>query len=311
VLLGARDGMLAKPGAVAGEVTVVSVDPSATLLALFALDEAGTPPARVRLVADSKTATLAALARPLPPERPADAPSRVLLTTAEATRLVPLVAVAARGFVEGHAATMTALLRAWDRGAIELRRDVPAAARRIASEPGAPEPATMLERLGWMSDPGLADERDALGGGGGGGLSTGASPLTVGLLFARDWQLLRDAGVLTSPTPNPPPVDPAPFLRAFPTLLGAPMVDPGDGARVLLVRRFAKGDAAAVATSVASLASVFDRSVVRVTSKPPSLARDAADAALAHRRLPADRVVVVPTALADTGVALVEVLAAP
>jgi hypothetical protein len=80
---------------------------------------------------------------------------------------------------------------------------------------------------------------------------------------------------------------------------------------VLLVRRFAKGDAAAVATSVASLASVFDRSVVRVTSKPPSLAREAADAAVAHRRLPADRIVVVPTALADTGVALVEVLAAP
>jgi len=315
VLLGARDGMLAKPGAAAGDVTVVSVDASATLLALFALDEAGTPPTRVRLVADSKSATLAAMARPLAPDRPADAPSRVLLTTAEATRLVPLVAVAARGFVEGHAATVTALLRAWDRGAVELRKDVPAAARRIASAPGAPEPATMLERLGWMSDPGLVDERDALGNGGRGGLSTGASPLTVGLLFARDWQLLRDAGVLTSPTPSPPPVDPAPFLRAFPTLIGAPtnapVADPGDGARVLLVRRFAKGDAAAVATSLASLASVFDGSVVRVTSKPPSLARDAADAALAHRRLPADRIVVVPAALADTGVALVEVLAAP
>ena len=315
VLLGARDGMLAKPGAAAGDVTVVSVDASATLLALFALDEAGTPPTRVRLVADSKSATLAAMARPLPPDRPADAPSRVLLTTAEATRLVPLVAVAARGFVEGHAATVTALLRAWDKGATELRKDVPAAARRIASAPGAPEPATMLERLGWMSDPGLVDERDALGNGGRGGLSTGASPLTVGLLFARDWQLLRDAGVLTSPTPSPPPVDPAPFLRAFPTLIGAPtnapVADPGDGARVLLVRRFAKGDAAAVATSLASLASVFDGSVVRVTSKPPSLARDAADAALAHRRLPADRIVVVPAALADTGVALVEVLAAP
>jgi hypothetical protein len=137
----------------------------------------------------------------------------------------------------------------------------------------------------------------------------------VGLLFAREWQLLRDAGVLTSPTPHPPPVDAGPFARAFPTLLGAatpaPVAPPGDDARVLLARRFARGDASAVATSIASLAAVFDRSVVRVTSKPPSLAKDAADAAMARRRLPADRIAVVPTALADSGVALVEVLAAP
>ena len=314
VLLGARDGMLAKQGGSTGDVTVVSVDPSATVLALFALDEAGMPPTRVHLVADSKTATLAALARPLPPDRPADAPSRVLLTTAEATRLVPLVAVAARGFVEGHAAAVTALLRAWDKGATDLRKDVPAAARRIAAEPGAPEPATMLERLGWMSDPGRADEGVALGLLGSDALTVGDAPITVGLLFARDWQLLRDAGLLTSPTPQPPPVDSSPFAHAFPSVTGAPppaaVAPPGDGARVLLARRFAKGDAAVVASSIASLAGVFDRSTVRVTSKPPSLAKDAADAAMAHRRLPADRVVVVPTAL-DTGVALVEVLAAP
>ncbi|HEY3816744.1 MAG TPA: hypothetical protein VGL81_06215 [Polyangiaceae bacterium] len=315
VLLGAREGMLAKPGALGADVTVVSVDPSATVLALFVLDEVGTPPARVHLVADSKTAALAALARPIPPDRPADAPSRVLLTTAEATRLVPLVAVAARGFVEGHEAAMTALLRAWDKGATELRKDVPAAARRIAGEPGAPEPATMLERLGWMSDPGRADERDALGSGASGGLNVADGPLTVGRLFARDWQLLRDAGVLTSPTPSPPPVDPGPFLHAFPTLVGAapssPVTPPGDGARVLLARRFAKGDTAAVASSITSLAGVFDRSVVRVTTKPPSLAKDAADAAMARGGLPAERIVVVPTALAEPGVALVEVLAAP
>jgi hypothetical protein len=314
VLLGARDGMLAKLGAGAGDVTVVSVDPSATVLALYALDEAGTPPTRVHLVADSKTAGLAALARPLPADRPADAPARVLLSTAEATRLVPLVAVAARGFVEGHAGAVAALLRAWDKGAIELRKDVPAAARRISGEAGAPEPATMLERLGWMSDPGRVDEREALGVGSSDGLTVADGPLTVGVLFARDWQLLRDAGVLTSPTPHPPPVDPAPFAHAFPTLVGAPespVVAPsGDGARVLLARRFAKGDAAAVASSIASLAAVFDRSTVRVTSKPPSLAKDAADAAMAHRRLPAERVVVVATPLAE-GTALVEVLAAP
>jgi hypothetical protein len=315
VLLGAREGMLSRPAAAAGDVTVVGVDPSATVLALFALDEAGTPATRVRLVADSKSATLAALARPLTPDRPADAPSRVLLTTAEATRLVPLVAIAARGFVEGHAAAMTALLRAWDRGATDLRKDVPAAARRIASEPGAPEPATMLERLGWMSDPGRADEAAALGVPGSAALPAGDASATVGALFARDWLLLRDAGVLTSPTPQPPPVDPAPFSRAFPSLAVAPppaaVVPPGNGARVLLARRIAKGDAAAVAADLASLAGIFDRSAVRLTTRPASLAKDAAEAATSGRRVPAERIVVATAPLADAGVALLEVLAAP
>jgi len=173
----------------------------------------------------------------------------------------------------------------------------------------------MLERLGWMSDEGRADEGLALGLLGSDAITVGDAPVTVGALFARDWQLLRDAGVLTSPTPQPPPVDTSPFAHAFPTVTAAPppavVAPPGEGARVLLARRFAKGDAAAVASLIASLAGVFDRSVVRVTSKPPALAKDAADAAMAHRRLPAERIVVVPTALGDTGVALVEVLAAP
>ena len=84
-------------------------------------------------------------------------------STAEASRLLPFVAVASRGFAREHAAALTALLVAWDKGATQLQADVPAAARRIAAEKSAPEPSVLLERLGWMVDPGRQDEGQALG----------------------------------------------------------------------------------------------------------------------------------------------------
>jgi hypothetical protein len=307
VLLGAKDGMLAKP-APAGDVAVASDDPAATALALFALDEAGTAPARVRVAPDPRGATLAALVRPLPSDRPPDAPAKVLFTTADASRFVPFVAVAARGFVDGHTDAVAALLRAWIDGATALRKDVPAAARRIAGEPGALEPAAMLERLAWISDPGPGDEAFALG-------SQGSDAVTVQWLFARDWRLLREAGSLTSPAPSGAVVATGPFGRAFaapPARPSPPAVEtPDPAARVLLSRRFVKGDAEAVATEIAALASIFERSPVRVTARPASLARDAADFASDHRGIKSERLVVSPSPPADASVALIEVLAAP
>ena len=112
---------------------------------------------------DPKGATLAALARPLAGERSPDLPAKILLTTADASRLIPFVAVTAGGFAREHAAAVAALLVAWDRGATQLHADVPAAARRIAAEKSAPEPSVLLERLGWTADPGREDEGHALG----------------------------------------------------------------------------------------------------------------------------------------------------
>jgi hypothetical protein len=308
VLLGAKEGTLAKPAAAAGDAVVASDDPAATALALFALDEAGTVPSRVRVAPDPRGATLAALARPLPSDRPPDAPAKVFFTTADASRFVPFVAVAARGFVEGHADAMAALLRAWVDGASALRKDVPAAARRIAAEPGAPEPAAMLERLAWINDPGPGDEAFALG-------AQGSDAVTVPWLFARDWRLLRELGTLTSPAPSGAVVATAPFSRAFaaPPARPAPpaVAAPDATARVLLARRFTKGDAEAVATEIAALASIFERSSLRIAARPASLARDAADFASDHRGIKNDRLVVSSSSLADTSVALIEVLAAP
>lgn len=314
VLLGAKDGMLAKPGALTGDVTVFADDPSATALALFALDAAGTPATRVHVVTDVKGATFAALARPLAADRAPDLPSKVQLTTAEASRLVPFVAVAAGGFLREHAAAVTALLVAWDHGATKLRDDVPGAARRIASEKNAPEPGALLERLGWMVDPGREDEGHMLGAQGGDAGTGADARVTVGTLFTREWQMLRDTGVLTSPAPDAVPVDATPYTQAHPAAAPGPVVavaPPGDGARVLLAQRVSKGDAAAIGARLALLAGVFERSVVRITARPASLAKDAADVATSQHHVGADHVVVATAPLGDAGVALLEVLATP
>jgi hypothetical protein len=314
VLLGTKDGLLSRPGPLPGDVAVFSDDPSATTLALFALDAAGTPASHVRIVTDAKGASFAALARPMATDRAPDLPAKVLLTTAEASRLIPFVAVAARGFVREHPAALVALLVAWDRGATKLHADVPAAARRIATEKNAPEPSLLLERLGWTVDPGRADEGRALGVPRSELDGAGEAHAILGGLFAREWQLLRDVGALTSPAPDAPPVDSGPYTTAFPATTPAPPVavtPPGDGARVLLAARVAKGDAEAVAVRAALLADVFERSTLRITARPATLAKEAADTAAARHGVPASRVIVATAPLADAGVAVIEVLATP
>jgi hypothetical protein len=241
-------------------------------------------------------------------DRPASAPGKVLLTTQDASRLVPFVAVAARGFAESHSASLVALVRVWAAGAASLRADVPAAARRVSSEPGAPEPASVLERLSWVNDPGPGDEAYALG-------VAGSDAATVASLFAREWKSFRDAGALTSPAPAGSVVASWVYAKAFPTpparVPGPPVASPEPSASTLLAHRVPKGDADAVAGDIALLAGVFERSPLRITARPASLAKDAADAAAAKYGIPSSRIVVTPGALADGSTALIEVLAAP
>jgi len=308
VLFGLRDGMLAKAGALTGDVVVASSDVPATALALFALDEVGTPAAHLHLAPEPKDPPFAALARPLAADRPSTAPGKVELTTADASRLVPVVAIASRGLVEAHPEVMGALLKAWVAGGTALRKDVPAAARLIASQPGAPDPAAMLERLAWLGDPGAGDEAFALG-------AVGKEVVTVEWLFARDWRLLRDQGTLTSPAPSGAVVAILPFTRAFPTVPARSeaqaVAQPDAAARTLLAHRVTKGDAASIGIEIASLASIFERSVVRVSARPATLAKEAADSASTTQGTASAHILVVAAPMADPGVALLEVLAAP
>jgi hypothetical protein len=128
-----------------------------------------------------------------------------------------------------------------------LRKDVPAAARQVAAEQGAPEPAALLERLGLID------------------LDTRATPL-VELLFARFWQLWRDAGLLTTPAPDRTPV-----VQVEGKLEATGNADPG-GRVLLVVRKNEMSDAQATAEAQL-LAAVFGRSTVRVSTRKPDVAK--------------------------------------
>jgi hypothetical protein len=307
VLLGTDDGLLAKPRASAKETPVVSQDEAASVLAVFALGQNTTPP-NVRVVRAADGGPLVAFARPLPTDRTPTAPTKVLLTTADASHLVPIVAVAPRGFFETRADAAVALVRAWLAGEGSLKKDIPAVARTIAAEQGAPDPATVIERLGWIATSDAADNARTL-------LVAQQGAMDAQALFRLEASLHEGAGVLSAHQADRANVATGPLRRA----LGAdaakasapPFTPPAADARVWLAHRIDKGDASDVARQIATLAGVFDRSAIRVSTKPASLAKDAATSAQDDFGVASERVVVGAAPPADGSRAWLEVLAAP
>jgi hypothetical protein len=309
-VFGAKDGMLAR--ARTDETRLAAIgDAASTALALFALDASGTSLARVGLVNDSKGAQLAAVVRPFPTDAGPDTPSKLLLTTADASRLVPIVAVASRGLVESRAKALEAWARVWLEGIERMRADVPAAARLIAAEPNAPEPAALLERFGQVDGAGAADEARVFG-------LAGHDAATVNALFALFWRLARETGSLTSPAPEPMPIATAVAAAATKAAkpvesdVGAGGAAPSPGGKVLLAWRVsdAKLDEAAVVAQVSLLASVFERSTVRVSARSAATLKSVTAAVYDRNEAVAARVVSgrAPT---DGSAVVVEVVAAP
>ena len=309
VLFGNRDGLLAKPTPGTAPVTVAFSDDSSAALALFALDATGTSAGRIHLVDDPKGAAFFARVRPLALETPAEVASKLLLGTADASRFVPIVAIAARGFIGAHLDVSAAVDRAWMAGTASMQDDVPAAARRIAGEVGAPEPSLLLERLAWMTPATGNDGARALG-------VVGHDAVTVTSLFAQEWRLLREIGALTSPAPDRSPVAPGPLAAALAGMPERPpvvvdTVAPAPSAHVLLVHRMDKAAVDAVAADVAWLSGIFDRSTVRVSCRPASLAKEAVAAAHDQLGVPQERAVASTSPPADAASAVIEVLAVP
>jgi hypothetical protein len=249
-----------------GEVAVglVQGEVEAELLALFALDLEGTPPSKVRFVARQDPA---AAFRAV--ERGSAAPTsgrpRILLSTADATRLIPIVAVAPASVVVQKKAALAAFATAWFAGQDELRRDAPAIAQRMAAERGAPEPMALLELLG-LVEPANAAENTAL--------TRSSTPSTLETVFRRTWSLLRATGAISSPTPEALPFSDDALVAARgaepPAPAVPPSVKPGEAGglespRVLLVRRLPGPplDARTFDAELAFLAAVFDRSPIR------------------------------------------------
>lgn len=345
--LHASAGALAKAPAADAEVKLVALSPatssdasakasgseSATLLGLFTLDLLGVAPARIRFVApgaaDAKAAPFAALARGAADER------KLGLSTVDASRLVPIVAVAPKALLDASEAKMKDFTRAWLDGLARAGKDAPNVARRLANKEalplgagigGAPEAIALVDRLGQIEPASLAVQRSLLG-------ADAKGAVTLETLTQRTWQLARAGGLTASAAPDPLPIDarivtaiaPAPEAPKAPQAAAdAGGADAGGadagafaalpaGATPLVVYRVtdASADAASVATQIGFLAGVFERAAFRVSAKGGDKAARAIAASARDRfDLPASRLATVATE-PQAAFASVEIVALP
>jgi hypothetical protein len=263
-----------KPEGKPGDKPIVSLvgtaGEAAAFVGLFALDANGVAPGAVRLVSRGDKPDdppLAAVDRDFPGET---ARHTILLTTADATRLVPFVAVAQHGLVDTQSRALAAWARVWLEATRKLEADPPLAARTIAAAPGAPEPIALLKRLGEIAPASLGDNARAFG-------LSGRGALTLDVLFQQAWRIWRGAGVLATPAPDAAPVNSsiiASLARTNPSLAAPeamakpkpPAAPNPDALKTLVTYRQPEGkvDEAALLSTAGLLADVFERSVLRV-----------------------------------------------
>lgn len=251
----------------------------ATYLSLYLLDLAGRRPGRVTLLARGSRragrAPFVAMERPLPRDAKTG-DRRFLATTADAPRLIPIVAIAPQGLIEAHAEALSVWGNVWTSGIDRLKRDVPKAARRVAALEGAPHVLDLLKRLGQMDPASLMDNARVA-------RLSGRSTTTLDQLFRRTWRVWRAAGVLSSPMPEQAPISVeviSSMVRTYPALVEQPPAagaaasnTPSKGLRgdavltTLLVHspRVRRWDPDVLVEELGFLAEVFGRAEVRVS----------------------------------------------
>jgi ABC-type nitrate/sulfonate/bicarbonate transport system substrate-binding protein len=280
---------------------------SPTMLALVAFDAVGVPPEKVRVLPfapdDKKPFFVMAERASIDAGAVGAGPSgqKILLTSADASRAVPLVAFAAHAFLEAHPDDVAAFAKHWLAGNARVKADAAAASRTIAAMPQAPEAVVLLERLGQM-EPAAAED-------------LAVEPLQE--IVRHEMELWRAAGSGAGGALGPVPVATstlASLAKAGPADAGAkpaPGIGPRRGGNVLLVRREApadgKVDEEALGATIAWLVTVFDRSTVRVTVKGAGRTHAVVGAAIERLHLPAR--VVEGEGQPASGVATIEVLA--
>jgi hypothetical protein len=321
-----REGLMASKDVLAsppsGEIKLAgAAGEPATFVALFALEAAGVPLSQIKLLPPGKAgeSLLEAVDRGALAPQLEHAHRTVLLTTADASRLVPFVAVAPHALIERQPAALAALARGWLLGQKQVEADPPAAARVVGAAPNAPGPLLLLKGLGEMTPSPLSDNARAVG-------LSGRGAVTLEALFQASWRAWRATGLLTTPAPDAAPIATsiiASLVRSDPALLGpsapgAPAPFKGDAAhaRALLVYRQPDGKLAepALQEEIGLLAGVFERSALRVGIRGGGVdkarTKKAIDAAVGQFDLHPSRLVPAGK-LPDRAAASVEVLASP
>ncbi|MBW2457148.1 MAG: hypothetical protein JRI68_21720 [Deltaproteobacteria bacterium] len=246
-------------------------DPAA-FLGLFALDLAGTPPARVTLVGEGDPHDWAAITRRESKQKSEQTSGHLLLSTGEASRLVPFVAIAQASLVTKEAVHLTTLAKGWLAGHQLVADNASDAARKIGEAKGAPEPLAVLSRMSEITAASLDENAQVAG-------LSGRGAVTLEALFGRCWQIWREAKVLSIP-PERAPVDGtiiAALVRAGgelstppPTAGGSTPERPETKGQPLVVYRAPKGklDEGQLVETIGFIAGVFRRSPLRITAHP-------------------------------------------
>ncbi len=230
------------------------------------------------------------------------------LPTADATHLVPVVAVAPAGVVKRRRDVLVRWSKTWMEGARDLSADPASAARQLAAQKGAPEAVDLIDALGWLRFTDLQGAAEAAG-------LSGRSAVNLDALFHRTWDLWRDVGLLTTPPPERVPLNAtiiADLAHEATTTTSKPR-RPADGgeAETLLVhtvpgRRLKAEAEAALVSEVGFLAGVFSRSTVEVwIPRSPDAAQRVAHHATDRFGLAEGRVVVRTTRETKAGSAAV------
>lgn len=268
-------------------------------LGLFALDWAGVDGNRVDVVGRTgpqPKRSIEALRRRK--SRQVDA-REVFLSTADATHLIPIVAVAPKSVLTNKRAAVADWARVWLRGTETLATDPAQAARALAAEPKSPDAVDLIDALGWVT---FADLRGAAASVG----LSGRRAATVEQLFERTWQLWRASGLLATPPPERMPLN-AVIIAQLASESKVSVVAPPaatrpaarEGSEPVLVHRIkgsklSAADESGLVAEAGFIADVFSRSQVRITvSRDPQAAQRIATSAAERFDLHPDRFVVV------------------
>jgi len=299
-----------------GKVKMMGVaGDAASFVGLYALDLAGVDPKRVELIEDN--ASWLAMSRRKSKAKSEQIKANLLLTTGEASRLVPFVAIAQASMIEQHADVLTAWASIWLEGHKMVAADASEAARRIAEAKGAPEPLAVLSNLGQIAPASLAGNARSAG-------LSGRGAVTLESLFRLTWDIWRQAKVLTIP-PERAPVD----RRIISALVRAggdldvPQLDhnsdkPKTAGKPLVVHRMPRGklDLDEVVKRLGFIAGVFRRSPIRVSVHPhgrvdQNKTKDAIDRAVSQFGLSGDQLVVGKARASGGSIVTIEVMPIP
>jgi hypothetical protein len=256
----------------AGETVGTSGDAAATMLALYALDFMRTDVSKVKLVSDpADVANAAWVAAPR-----AATKKRIVLSSADASRLLPDVIIAPRRTREAKKAELVRLISAWFEGTARVRGNAPGVAKELEARKAplfspASEKAqgalAIVERLGQIEWVGPQENADAFGL----NESKGAH---VDELMTLSWRLLRTAGVVAASTPTQLPLTKDLVVEAAKVPAGDGPKAPAEladdagapkGLAVLLTRRYDDLDEATLVADVGQTARLFDHAIVRIT----------------------------------------------